>query len=35
MRWWIWLLVGVGLIVAWLVAMTAPSAGRYWKISRM
>jgi hypothetical protein len=35
MRWETWLLVGVGVVVVWLVAMTASSAARYFKISRM
>ncbi len=35
MRWWIWPLAALGLLVGWLVAMVAPSAARYWKISRM
>jgi hypothetical protein len=35
MRWWIWLLAAVGVIVAWLLALVVPSAARYWRIRRM
>jgi len=35
MRWEIWLIVALGLIAVWLLAMVAPSAARYWKIKRM